>query len=156
MLTSYPDFASSEAAAIPAGPAPMTATFCLWALFANSLRRHCESFQNCRLHFGNVDGKVNAAARAGLHAEFVRTDKAAGLPHRIGAGNGLDRFAVSALLGVVNKLLRIAVDRTGMHTGLVFAVQTTVKFRFKLDFAQICFFASDILFSAVVFLQYKL
>ena len=97
-------------------------------------------FQNCRLHFGNVDGKVNAAARAGLHTEFVRTDKAAGLPHRIGAGNGLDRFAVSALFGVVNKLLRIAVDRTGMHTGLVFAVQTTVKFRFKLDFAQICFF----------------
>ena len=86
-------------------------------------------FQNGGLNPRNVDRKVDAGAGTGLHAELVGADQAAGLSHRVVAGNALDRAGKIVCLCFGDKLLRVAVDGAGVHAGFVFAAQTASQFR---------------------------
>lgn len=85
------------------------------------------------LDLRDVDREVDPGARAGLHAELVGADEAAGLAHRVGAGDRRDR--VVPLLGfrVLDKFTRVAVDGAGCHAGLRFAVETAFYLLAKLQ-----------------------
>ena len=99
-------------------------------------------FQNGGLNPRNVDRKVDAGAGTGLHAELVGADQAAGLSHRVVAGNGFDRAGKIVCLCCGDKLRRIAVDGAGVHAGFAFAAQTASQFGNQLGACQVQFFVS--------------
>ncbi len=94
-------------------------------------------FQNGGLNPWDVDREVDVGTGAGAHAKFVGTNQAAGLSHRVVAGDGFHGAVKIVLDCFGDEFLRIAVNRTGIHAGFGFAGKAASEFGNQLRTAQI-------------------
>ena len=73
--------------------------------------------------------EVDVGTGAGAHAKFVGTNQAAGLSHRVVAGDGFHGAVKIVLDCFGDEFLRIAVNRTGIHAGFGFAGKAASEVR---------------------------
>ena len=104
--------------------------------------------ENRRLHARDVDRKIDLRPRTRFHAEFVRTNEAAGLPHGIIGHDVRDGVIPVFLKGSLNEVSCVTIDGTGFHARLGFAVETTPELSFELRPVEIeMFVVHRVLFS---------